>query len=62
MSHKKNAVFPRENATCQVDGSKSAAREEATDADLQAVINRWQDLPEAIKAGILAMVNAAGGS
>jgi len=26
--------------------------------DLQAVINRWHDLPKAIKAGILAMVNA----
>ncbi len=27
--------------------------------DLQAVIDAWQDLPEAIKAGILAMVRTA---
>jgi hypothetical protein len=27
--------------------------------ELQAVIDAWQDLPEAIKAGILAMVAAA---
>ena len=26
------------------------------DADLQAVINRWHDLPNAVKAGILAVV------
>jgi len=29
--------------------------------DLQAVIDAWPALPEAIKAGILAMVQAAGG-
>jgi hypothetical protein len=39
----------------------SPAVAEEIDADLQAVIDRWQDLPEAIKAGILAMVRTAGG-
>jgi hypothetical protein len=29
--------------------------------DLQAVIDAWQYLPEAIRAGILAMVRAAAG-
>jgi hypothetical protein len=32
----------------------------ATDGpDLAAVVEAWPDLPEAIRAGILAMVNAA---
>jgi hypothetical protein len=30
-----------------------------TDSDLAAVVAAWTDLPEAIKAGILAMVKAA---
>ncbi len=30
-----------------------------TDPDLAAVVEAWPDLPEAIRAGILAMVNAA---
>jgi hypothetical protein len=29
------------------------------DPDLAAVVNAWPELPEAIKAGILAMVKAA---
>jgi len=31
------------------------------DPDLQAIIDAWPTLPEAIKVGILAMVKAAGG-
>ena len=30
------------------------------DADLRKVIDAWADLPEAVKTGILAMVDAAG--
>jgi hypothetical protein len=30
------------------------------DASLAEVISRWRTLPEAIKAGILAIVKAAG--
>jgi hypothetical protein len=30
-----------------------------TDPDLAAVIDAWPELPEAIKAGILAMIKAA---
>jgi len=30
-----------------------------TDPDLQQVIDAWADLPEVVKAGMLAMVNAS---
>ena len=32
-----------------------------TDPDLRLIVERWDDLPEPIKAGILAMIRAAGG-
>jgi hypothetical protein len=32
-----------------------------TDPDLALVIERWADLPEAVRAGITAMVKAAMG-
>ena len=31
------------------------------DADLAAVVAAWPNLPDAVKAGIVAMVKAAGG-
>ncbi|MCA9182865.1 MAG: hypothetical protein KDA51_15495 [Planctomycetales bacterium] len=31
------------------------------DAELQVIIERWAELPDAVKAGIVAMVRAAGG-
>jgi hypothetical protein len=37
------------------------ADRQAGDADLQAIIEAWPKLPEAIRAGILAMIRAAGG-
>jgi len=30
------------------------------DADLQAIIDAWPTLPEALRAGIVAMIRAAG--
>jgi len=33
--------------------------EDLGDPDLRIVVERWADLPEAVKAGILAMVRAA---
>jgi hypothetical protein len=32
-----------------------------TDPDLSAIIDAWPALPEAVKAGIVAMVKAAAG-
>jgi len=45
-------------------GAKSGAlipKKPATDPALAALIDAWPTLPEAIRAGILAMVRAAGG-
>jgi len=45
-------------------GANEAAQEtklERLSPDLQALIDAWPALPDAIKAGILAMVRAAGG-
>ena len=41
-------------AKCGALGAENAQ----TDLDLHVIIRRWPDLPEATKAGILAMVNA----
>jgi len=41
----------------RVDADSSAA----ADSDLAQIIAAWPGLPEAIKAGILALVKAAGG-
>jgi hypothetical protein len=45
-----SGVFP----SCQ----QIAGTERETDADLQAISDAWPALPDAIKAGILAMVKA----
>jgi hypothetical protein len=38
---------------------KQSDKRQITDPDLQQVIDVWADLPEAVKTGILAMVNAS---
>jgi len=30
--------------------------------DLQAIVDAWEDLPDAIRAGMMAMVRAANGN
>ena len=37
---------------------QNASSDEHSDPDLQAIIERWPELPEALKTGILAMVRA----
>jgi hypothetical protein len=46
-------------ATCGATFGDDGIRSEMP-ADLQSVVSAWADLPDAIKAGILAMVRAAG--
>lgn len=45
-------------------GAESGARDtdsSPVDSDLTKIIHAWPDLPQAIRAGILAMIQAAGG-
>jgi hypothetical protein len=57
--------YSSENSTNPAEGgAKSGAlapENPAIDPTLAAVIDAWAKLPEAIRAGILAMVRAAGG-
>jgi hypothetical protein len=46
-------------ATCGATFGNEGIRSEMP-ADLQSVVSAWGDLPEAIKAGIVAMVKASG--
>ena len=52
------------NAPCTHDlsnTSTSSSNTLQTEADLAAVIDAWPKLPEAVRAGIVAMVRAADG-
>jgi len=56
---------PRKTHVSDSAGADAGAVETKTahdDGDLQAIIDAWPTLPDAIRAGILAMVKAAGGS
>ena len=50
---------PRENGVPVLPGSKSAAVAAEISQDLQALIDAWPALPDALRVGILAMVSAA---
>jgi hypothetical protein len=41
--------------------SLSLTRNSQNDPDLALILERWPTLPDAIRAGILAMVQATGG-
>ena len=43
-------------------GAESGAQEAPLDPELAAVVDAWPALPEAIKAGILAMVETTAGA
>jgi hypothetical protein len=62
MSHGVNAENPEENSDSKsiaAPGAASGIGNTPIDVDLQAIIERWPDLPDAVKAGIAAMVRAA---
>jgi hypothetical protein len=50
------------SADAGADAGALETRTEHFGPDLQAIIDAWATLPDAIKAGILAMVRAAGRS
>ncbi len=51
------AILDTSGAECGALGAHSIS----IDADLQAIIEAWPKLNESTKAGIVAMVRAAGG-
>ena len=54
---------PEENALSRDSAAPGAAvdaQNTSIDPDLQAIIERWPELPDAVKAGILAMVRTSG--
>ena len=69
MSPTENGSNPEENSNapsaCSAfvengvrDNAKTVSNETSIDSDLAVIIERWPDLPVAIKAGIVAMVRA----
>ena len=61
-SQLENQENPGKNGVCGNVASISPAPNLRIDSELQAVIDAWPSLPEAIQAGILAMVSTAGRS
>jgi len=53
MSHEGSGKTPGNEA----DSEERAAQGAAVDADLLTIIESWAELPAALKAGIMAMVN-----
>lgn len=60
-THAENAGETREAGQSGAECGALGAQNAPLDPDLAAVVDAWPKLPEAIKAGILAMVKAAGG-
>jgi hypothetical protein len=54
------ATMLRDQLASRTPASSSAAVAAEVSPDLQALIDAWPALPDAIKAGIVAMVKAAG--
>ena len=54
-------IDPAREALCgAVSAGQPAPKASPTDPDLAAVVAAWPTLPEALRAGIVAMVRAAG--
>ena len=64
MIQRASAENPEKNVHSENRAAAGAAVDSENgpiDADLRAIIERWAELPNAVKAGIVAMVRAAGG-
>jgi hypothetical protein len=64
MSHKENPENTGKNGVSGelvADPVAVETKTERIEPDLQAVIDAWSDLPEALRQGILAMVRAGTG-
>ena len=61
LSVSPNSIAAQEVTTSQPDPlAHSLAREIEKHPDLHRVLDAWPTLPEALRAGILAMIDAAG--
>jgi hypothetical protein len=58
----KSPVSPERGTESGTVGGDSANNQQLADPDLAKVVMAWPNLPAAIRAGILAMVQAAKGS
>ena len=54
-----NQSDPLRPSTATENATRSCQADVTTDPDLAAVVTAWSDLPDAIKAGIVAMVRTA---
>src|SRR5271157_2546959 len=61
-SNPSSRQYPNESGSIRpLTATQNATRLLPEDSDLAAVIEAWDGLPEALKAGIVAMVKAASG-
>ena len=63
MIQRVSAEIPEKKAHSRgsaAPGAAVGAENTPIDADLQVIIQRWPELSEAVKAGILAMVKMTG--
>ena len=64
MIQRVGAINPEENTHSRdsaAPGAAVGAENNPIDADLQAIIQCWPDLSDAVKAGIVAMIRESGG-
>ena len=64
MIQRVNPEIPEKNAhseNCAAAGAAVESENASIDSDLNAIIERWPELPEAMKAGISLMVKSYTG-
>ncbi len=61
VTARKNSKLQNQAVSGGAESGADSADLAQIDSDLQHIIDAWPDLPEPIKAGVLAMVKAANG-